>query len=384
MKTTGSSRRAFLKQSFTLAAAPMLNRGRYRLFERAEREYSAKAVELVGRSLVIDMLSPLTLDFDKSARWLSEAKAFTSADWEVFRSSGIRAFHIAVGIGGRDAYEAVLEFVGAWNGFVAQHPDWFRRVTSVDDLKALRTNAHIGILIGVQDSDHFREVDDVARFHGLGQRVSQLTYNSRNLIGNGSTERTDGGLSDFGVEVVARMNEVGMAVDVSHSGDRTTLDACEVSKRPVLFTHANCRAIASHPRCKTDEAIRKMAATGGVMGVTGVRMFVRTEEPTTIEHVLDHFDHVRDLVGIEHLGLGSDMDLYGYDALPKKANDALRAGYKGSYAFRNRIDIEGLDHPKRVFDLTEGLLRRGYGDRDVELVLGGNFERVLGQIWGSN
>ncbi len=293
-----ASRREFLKQSLGLAAAPMVNRGRYRLFatSTSEKEYSAKAIEIVGRSLVIDMLSPLTLDFEKSSRWLSEASAFTSADRDVFRSSGIRVFHIAVGIGGRDAFESVLEFVGGWNGFVAQHPDWFRRVASAEDLKTLRTSANeqIGILIGLQNSEHFRDVDDVDRFHGLGQRVSQLTYNRRNLIGNGSTERTDGGLSDFGVAVVERMNAVGMAVDVSHSGDRTTLDACEVSKAPVLFTHSNCRAIADHPRCKTDEAIRKMAATGGVMGITGVRMFVRTQEPTTIEHVLDHFDHVRD------------------------------------------------------------------------------------------
>jgi membrane dipeptidase len=384
MTRDSSTRRAFLKQGLALAAAPMVSRGRYRLFASSEKEYSAKTIELVGRSLVIDMLSPLTLDFEKSGRWLSEAGAFTSADWDLFRSSGIRVFHIAVGIGGGDAYQDVLEFVGGWNGFAAQYPDWIRRVGSADDLKALESQSRIGILIGLQNSEHFREVEDVDRFHGLGQRVSQLTYNSRNLIGNGSTERTDGGLSDFGVAVVERMNAVGMAVDVSHSGDRTTLDACETSKRPVLFTHANCRALANHPRCKTDEAIRKMASTGGVMGVTGVRMFVRTEEPTTIEHVLDHFDHVRDLVGIEHLGIGSDMDLYGYDALPKKANDALRAGYKGSYAFRDRIDIEGLDHPKRVFDLTEGLLGRGYGDRDVELVLGRNFERVLGKIWGAS
>lgn len=379
-----ASRREFLKRGLALVAFPMINRGRYRLFSRSEHEYSAKAIELVGRSLVIDMLSPLTLDFDKSNRWLREASAFDSSDWEVFRSSGIRVFHIAVGIGGPDAHEAALEFVGGWNGFVAQHPDWFRRVGSGDDLQALRAREQIGIIIGLQNSEHFRNPDDVDLFHGLGQRVSQLTYNSRNLIGNGSTERTDGGLSDFGVSVVDRMNAVGMAVDVSHSGDQTTLDACQVSKAPVLFTHSNCRAIANHPRCKTDEAIRKMAATGGVMGITGVRMFVRTEEPTTIEHVLDHYDHVRGLVGVEHLGLGSDMDLYGYDALPEEANRELRAGYKGSYAFRDRIDIEGLDHPKRVFDLTEGLIRRGYGDRDVELVLGGNFQRVLGQIWRSS
>jgi len=173
-----------------------------------------------------------------------------------------------------------------------------------------------------------------------------------------------------------------MAVDVSHCGDRTTLDAFEVSKKPVLITHSNCRALVpGHPRLKTDEAIKKMAASGGVMGITGVRMFVKAEEPTTIEHVLDHFDHVAKLVGVEHLGLGSDMDLDGYDDMPPEENKRLRASYKDSYGFRDKIDIEGLDHPKRVFDLTEGLIRRKYSDQNIELILGGNFKRVLAQIW---
>jgi membrane dipeptidase len=212
--------------------------------------------------------------------------------------------------------------------------------------------------------------------------VSQLTYNTRNLIGDGSTERTNGGLSDFGVSIVEKMNAVGMAVDVSHSGDQTTLDACSVSKKPVLLTHSNARALnPGHPRCKTDEAIRAMAKTAGVMGITGVRMFVKAEEPTTIEHFLDHYDHVAKLVGPQHLGIGSDIDLDGYDDMPPEENRRLRAGYKGSYGFREKIDIEGVDHPKRVYDLTEGLIRRKYSDADIRGILGGNFRRVLTEIW---
>lgn len=117
------------------------------------------------------------------------------------------------------------------------------------------------------------------------------------------------------------------------------------------------------------------------MGITGVRMFVKEDEPTTIEHVLDHFDHVRKLVGPEHLGVGSDADLYGYDAMPPELNKRLRAGYKDSYGFREKLDIEGLNHPKRMFDLTEGLLRRQYNNNDIQGILGGNFARVLAQIW---
>jgi membrane dipeptidase len=256
------------------------------------------------------------------------------------------------------------------------------RIDSAADLDRVKTAGKIGILLGIQNSDHFQRPDHVDFFWNLGQRVSQLTYNSRNWIGNGSTERRDEGLSDFGVTIVERMNKVGMAVDVSHSGDRTTLDACEVSKRPVLYTHSNVRALApGHPRCKTDEAIKAMAATGGVMGITAVRMFVKNEEPTTIEDVLNHFDHVKKLVGPQHLGVGSDIDLDGYDDMPPEINKRLRAGYKGSYGFREKIDVEGVDHPKRMFDLTEGLIRRKYSDTEILGVLGGNFKRVLSEIW---
>jgi membrane dipeptidase len=132
---------------------------------------------------------------------------------------------------------------------------------------------------------------------------------------------------------------------------------------------------------KTDEAIRKMAASGGVMGITSVRMFVKADEPTTIEHMLDHYGHVAKLVGVEHLGVGSDSDLDGYDDMPAKENQQMRASYKGSYGFREKIDIEGVDHPKRMFDLTEGLIRRKYSDADIEGILGGNFKRVLAEIW---
>ncbi|HEU0180004.1 MAG TPA: membrane dipeptidase [Blastocatellia bacterium] len=359
--------------------APMINRRQYRLFAGSKQEYSARAIELVGRSVVIDMLSPFKLG---STTWFTNPDSFKQADFQRFKDSGINAFHIAVGVGGTEAYLNTLRFIASWDGFLANHDRWLMRVDSADDLDRLKSSGKVGVILGVQNSEHFRSPADVDYFHTLGQRVSQLTYNTRNLIGNGSTERRDEGISDFGAAIIERMNKVGMAVDVSHCGDRTTLDAFEISKKSVLITHSNCRALApGHPRCKTDEAIKKMAASGGVMGITGVRMFVKNDEPTTVEHYLDHFDHVKKLAGVEHLGVGSDIDLDGYDDMPAEENKRLRAAYKGSYGFREKIDIEGVDHPKRIFDLTEGLIRRKYADREIELVLGGNFKRVLAQIW---
>jgi len=363
-------------------AAPFFNRGRYQIFANSSKEYSARAIDLVGQSTVIDMLSVLTLDFAKQAKWMADPESYTAADFQPFKDSGINVIHPAVGLGGANAYETTLKFFAAWNAFIADRDEYFMRIDSAADFDRVKKSGKLGVLLGVQNSQQFRNADDVDYFRGLGQRVSQLTYNARNLIGNGATERRDEGISDFGVSIIERMNKVGMAVDVSHCGDRTTLDAFEISKKPVLITHSNCRALVpNHPRVKTDEAIKKVGATGGVMGITGVRMFVKAEEPTTIEHFLDHFDHVRNLIGAQHLGVGSDIDLYGYDAMPPELNKQLRAGYKGSYGFREKIDIEGINHPKRMFDLTEGLIRRKYSDDQIKGILGGNFARVLKQIW---
>ena len=376
------TRRDFVRLSAAAIAAPAIIRGRYRVFSGGEQEYSARCLAIMQRSTVVDMLSPLTLNFPLQAKWFANPESMTDAEYQRYTDSGISVFHIALGIGGSNAYEQSLEFFGGWNSFIAGSDARFIRIGSPSDLARVKRSGKVGILLGLQDSDHFRRPEDVDLFHGLGQRVSQLTYNARNLIGNGSTERRDDGLSDFGVSVVERMNKVGMAIDVSHCGDRTTLDAFDASKKPVLITHSNCRALnPGHPRDKTDEAIRAVGKSGSVMGITAVRMFVKGTEPTTIEDVLNHFDHVRDLIGPEHLGVGSDIDLFGYDAMPPELNKQLRAGYKGSYGFREKIDVEGLDHPKRMFDLTEGLIRRKYTDDQIVGVLGGNFSRVLREIW---
>jgi membrane dipeptidase len=390
MNRNSLTRRAMLrKTALTIAStlvapalAPMVNRGRYRIFAGSPVEYSARAIDLVNRSTVIDMLSLLTLDFPKQAKWFADPESFKAADLRPFKDSGINVLHPAIGLGGAEPYLEVLKFFASWNGFIAGQGEHFMRVDSAADFDRVKSSGRIGILLGLQNSDHFRNPADVDFFRGLGQRVSQLTYNSRNLIGNGSTERRDEGISDFGAAIIERMNKAGMAIDVSHCGDRTTLDAFEISQKPVLITHSNCRALApGHPRCKSDEAIKKLGAAGSVMGITGVRMFVKNDEPTTIEDALNHFDHVKQLIGPEHLGVGSDIDLYGYDAMPPEQNKRLRAGYKGSYGFREKIDIDGLNHPKRMFDLTEGLIRRKYNDKEIEGILGGNFKRVLAQIW---
>lgn len=384
--TAGLTRRTALKMMVGTAgaviSAPMINLGRFRLYAWSDEKYSARTISLMEKSTVIDMLSPLSIQGGEYTKWTSNPDTFTEENWKKYVGSGINVFHNAVGIGGADAYTSVLKYIMGWTSFLANHDRYFMRIDSAADLERVHGSGKIGVIIGVQNSEHFKTPRDVKYFHGIGQRVSQLTYNSRNMIGSGSTERADGGLSDFGVNVIKHMNKAGMAVDVSHCADQTTLDAFEASSRPVLITHSNCRAITpGHPRCKTDEAIKQMAATGGVMGITGVRNFVTPKEPTTVEHFVDHIDHVVKLIGIEQVGLGSDMDLEGYDDMPAGQLSSLKKAFKKSYAFRDKLDIEGIDHPKRMFDVTEALIRRGYNDADIGGILGGNFKRVLSDIW---
>jgi len=366
--------------SMAAIGAPFINRGRFALFAGATAEYSERCVRLIRESVVVDMLAVFSLGPD-NMKWMRNPDSFTAADAQRFRDSGITALHPAVGIGGPEAHLRAWQFLSMINGFVASREE-FTRIDSADDFARAKSSGRLGVILGVQNSEHFRTAADVELFHALGQRVSQLTYNARNLYGNGSTERRDEGLSDRGVALVTRMNEVGMAVDVSHCGDRTSLDAFEVSKRPVLITHSNVRALnPGHPRCKPDEVIRACGKAGSVMGITGVRNFVKGSEPTTIEDLLNHFDYVAKMIGVEMVGIGSDIDLYGYDAMPAEDYKRLKDSYKGSYAFRDKIDIEGVDHPKRMYDLTEGLIRRKYTDAQITGILGGNFVRVLGEIW---
>jgi membrane dipeptidase len=347
--------------------APLINRGRYNLFADERVEHSARAVELVGRSMVIDMLGLLTLDWPKLYSWQRAPEAFGPADLRKLQSSGIRVFHPAVEPNDPRPYEASLDWISGWNRLLEKRPDCFLRIDSARDLQRAREEGKIGILVGFQNSDHFRTADDVQRFHALGQRVSQLTYNARNRIGCGCRESQDTGLTPYGAQIVEAMNRTGMAVDVSHCSERTCLDAFAASRKPVLITHSNCRALADHPRCKSDTVIRAMAARGGVMGITAVAAFVSPRRPATVEDVLNHFDRVARLVGVEHLGLGSDAD-------PDTADP--RSG-----RVRVRYDVRGLTPARRVFDLTEGLIRRGYSDAAIELILGGNFQRALTEIW---
>lgn len=348
-------RRKLLTSGISLFAFTCLNR----LFAAP---YSTRAIDCVTKSNVIDMLGLLTLDWALLNRWQSSPTAFDESAARKLRNSGINIFHPAVAFDGNpSSYTITRDWFDKWNRLIAAHPDCLLRIDGCADLPRAQASGKIGIILGMQDANHLRDVSDVDAFYQMGQRLTQLTYNEKNRLGDGCKVAADRGLTEFGGQVVARMNAIGMAIDISHCGEKTTLDAIAASTKPVLITHSNCKSLARGiPRCKTDEAIVATARKGGVIGLTGIRHFVRAKDPVTIEDALDHFDHAVKIAGIEHVGLGSDTDLDG----------------RGPQA-----DIAGLNHANRVFELTEGLIRRGYTDEHIALILGGNFQRALNQIW---
>jgi membrane dipeptidase len=302
------------------------------------------------------MMGLMSTDWRRVARWRATPDGLADDDRRTLLNAGVSLFHPAVRLPGPHAADNTRAWLDRWRRFAGFHAGAFRIVESLDDWRAVRCGDEVGILLGSQDSEHFGSPADVAEFSVLGQRVSQLTYNGLNALGGGCGLRRDPGLTPLGADVVAAMNRVGMIVDVSHCGPRTTLDAIEASKHTVLITHSNCEALTpGQRRCKSDEAIRKLAARGGVIGITAISNFVSSARPVRFEHVLDHFDHVARLAGTEHVGIGSDAGVLG---------------------LQNNV-APGFGRPDSIYRLAEGLIRRGYSDAEIRRMLGYNFERVL-------
>lgn len=378
------SRRIFLRRAMSAAiVAPLVLRRSYRLIAQPAPEYPERVMRLMRESLVIDMLNQFlyrTDQEDLKEKWLTQPGAFTEADFLKFKSSGVSVFNF--GEGADDFASAQLLFA-KWNSFIAQYPQWLMRINNVADLATAKEQGKLGILFGLQSSDQFQALDDVNRCYGFGQRISQLSYNFRTRVADGAFEPFDGGVSEYGGKVIERMNSVGMAVDLGHASDKTKLDALEISKKPVILSHSNCRALNPNSRrATTDEAIRKLAAKGGVMGITDIAFMVKGSEPVSIDDVVDHFDHVRDLVGIEHVGVGSDAGIESNDLGSPTVLKNLLANADPRYRVHGEHEIVvGLQGPNRMNVLAAALMRRGYTDDQIRLVLGENWARVLKEVW---
>lgn len=263
-----------------------------------------------------------------------------------------------------------------------------RRARSASDIRAAKAANGIA-LWGVCAFNGLRPGDlhlvEVA--HELGVLdVCELAYNRMNFIAGGCTERYDPGLSYFGLEFIRRCNEVGVIIDTSHTGRQSTLDACEVSKQPVVATHTSAARLYECDRAKSDEELRALAATGGVIGVYAIPFFLSpaAESDQTINLVLDHIDYIVELVGWEHVAIGTDWPL----ALPLETQRRLvmplfeASGFRAEHHMDVEVTLEGFRDPIDLRNITRGLVGRGYRDEQVRGIMGGNFLRVFEEVCG--
>jgi len=377
------SRRKFLRTGAAALFGPLALRHSYRVFAQSAAKYPERVVRLVNESLVIDMLNQFLYRTDRESvlnGWLSRPGAFKPSDFDFFKGSGVNAINFGLGA---DSLGEAQTLFAKWNGFLLQYPQWLARINVASDFEETKRQGRYGIIYGLQSSAQFESLEAVDTCYALGQRVSQLSYNFRTLVADGAFEPRDAGVSEYGGKVIGRMNELGMAVDLGHASDRTKLDACQISKSPVILSHGNCRALNPEaPRTSTDEAIRSLARGGGVIGISCIAFMVKGREPVSVEDVVDHFDHVRDLVGIEHVGLGTDAGVESNDlGAPQVLKDMLTKADPRYHVHGTHEVVAGLEGQKRVYDITAACVRRGYTDEHIRLILGQNWRRVLAQIW---
>ncbi|MCC7273006.1 MAG: dipeptidase [Alphaproteobacteria bacterium] len=262
--------------------------------------------------------------------------------------------------------------------FFLERPDAFVLVDTVDDVLRAKREGKLAVIFQFQGSNPLEgRVENVALFYDLGVRLMLLAYNMRNYAADGCHERTDAGLSRYGIALVEEMNRVGMLVDVTHVGYRSSMDAIEASSAPVIFSHSNPRAIHDHERNIKDDQIRACAATGGVVGINGLDLFLGGEP--TVELFLKHLRYCVDLVGPDHVGLGLDF-VYDPETLTNVLIRGTAARFPASSGY-DRAKVPRFFQPEQVPEVTEALLAGGLAEGDVRKILGENWLRVARQVW---
>lgn len=285
---------------------------------------------------------------------------------------------------------AVLRRLGTWLRTI-RNDDRLLLVRTVADIHEAKRTGKLGIMLHFQGADPIEsDVDYIDAYKAIGVGMIQLTYNVKNRLGDGCEERTDAGLSKLGLAAIKRMNEVGVVVDVSHTGYRTTMEAMEASTKPVVFSHACTQGVYNSQRNLKDDQIRAVAKTGGMIGVAAVPFFISPEKRPGMEHFLAHIRYMVDMVGSDHVGIGLDY----YTGQHPYANDEQAAAtYANNVAVGRWTPTNypappyyypaGIETPDKLGNLTEALLKSGYAESDVKKIMGGNWVRVFGEVWGA-
>jgi membrane dipeptidase len=332
---------------------------------------------LYANAIVIDSLCAPFMDMDGPP----SAEILTAV-----RKSGITAINFTISA---PTYEDTIEGLAVLQALVDRNPDVFLIVRKHPDIARAKNESKIGIMPGFQYTSFLEEKPErIATFRRLGVRIMQLTYNNRGIFGDGCLEPGNAGLSKAGIAVIQRMNELGVAVDLSHSGYRTTSEGIARSAKPVLISHSGCAAVYPHPRNKPDEILKTLADRGGYFGVYLMPYLVASPTVPTRTHVLDHIVHAINVCGVDHVGIGSDgaiqktvltpeqKDAFDKDIARRKQ---LGIGAPGEDRYPYVPDLNGPDHMQVIAD---ELAKRGQPSPAIEKVLGANFHRVIGEIWG--
>ncbi|MEZ5421198.1 MAG: membrane dipeptidase [Vicinamibacterales bacterium] len=264
----------------------------------------------------------------------------TEAQRANIAKSGLTAINATVSA---DRVEPTVANIALWTGEAARYPDLLTIVRRHDDLARAKRAGQMGIILGFQDTEMLeRDLSRLEMFRRLGVLIIQLTYNVRNLIGDGCLEPGDAGLSALGLDAVERMNALGIAVDLSHCGTRTTATGIAASARPPLITHSGCREVYRHPRNKEDKELKAMADKGGVVGIYLMPFlggFAGPGQPTTEEALARHLEHALRVCGADHVGIGSDASVTPIEETPEYLR-AERAFAEGRAARRSAAPDE--------------------------------------------
>lgn len=328
--------------------------------------------------------------------YLKDDDPALAPELQAVRDSGLTGLIVSPAPQGRfwlndAAFERSKENLRQWKARIEAHPEVFLHVQQAADLDQARNEHRLGIIFTFQGTEPLgEEADRIAMFREMGLRVMQLTHNRRNLVGDGCMEPGNAGLSKFGHQVVERLNAEKLVIDLSHGSPRTTLEAIRASKAPVLIGHTGCRALADLPRNVADAELRALADKGGVAGIIFWPYLRVDTQPMAID-VIRHLEHAIRVCGEDHVGIGTDIDLAPVKRTPEweRENREWVRGAKeeGTFTATRPDDlctfIPDLNVANRFEVLGARLAARGHSDARIEKILGGNFARVMREVWES-
>ena len=344
----------------------------HRFFNESLRSSSQqqKIAELFKKAIIIDGLVI-------SRDWNEES-------FDALTKSGYTGFGTSLASG---SLKSALKSLAEWQKRIEINSDKLIFAKTADDFTRAKKENKVAVLFGFQNATMIeKSIDNIDVLYQAGTRWIQLTYNQRNLLGDGCTERTNAGLSDFGIEAVERMNERGIIVDLSHCGHQTTNDGIRFSNTGPCFNHTMCESLyKKHPRSKTDKQIRDMANKGGIMGVIclGYMIGPSLGTKTTLETYVDHIDHAVKVGGIDHVGVAADFAIQGLEKAGATRENwyiPRLTRFKPSYKVQWPPWIPELDKAERYKYVAQILDKRGYSSGDIEKILGLNWLRYFEEV----